>query len=110
MIVYLVTLINWKHDPNTVFSVWDSREAAEAEAQRIHHLAEIAEFDVNKRFDEPDAAARASAVELPEHVKAEAIRRGYRFEVSEDGLEERLVRPDGTVAVIARWKKRELKS
>lgn len=39
-----------------------------------------------------------------EAAKAEAIRRGYRFEVSEDGQEERMIRPDGTVAVIARRK------
>jgi hypothetical protein len=31
---------------------------------------------------------------------AEAV--GYRFERSADGTEERMIRPDGTVAVIAR--------
>lgn len=35
-------------------------------------------------------------------LQHEAARLGYRFERSADGLEERMVRPDGTVAVYAR--------
>lgn len=35
-------------------------------------------------------------------MQDEAKRRGYRFEFSEDGNEERLIRPDGTVAIFAR--------
>lgn len=36
-----------------------------------------------------------------EQIKALAIEQGFRFEVDEDGTE-RAIRPDGTVAVIAR--------
>lgn len=39
------------------------------------------------------------------YVKQLAVAAGYRFEVSEDGNTERMIRPDGTVAVIARKKK-----
>ncbi len=39
---------------------------------------------------------------LPAWLVNEYERRGYRLEVSDDGREERLIRPDGTVAVIAR--------
>jgi hypothetical protein len=34
-------------------------------------------------------------------------RRGYQIVRSDDGLEERVIRPDGTVAVIARRKPEE---
>jgi hypothetical protein len=37
-------------------------------------------------------------------LKALVTRVGYRFDTSPDGTEERLIRPDGTVAVIARKK------
>jgi hypothetical protein len=37
-----------------------------------------------------------------EQLKAVAAARGYRIEVSPDGKEERMIRRDGTVAVIAR--------
>lgn len=40
-------------------------------------------------------------------LRREAERRGYRFELSEDGTEERMIRPDGTVAVIARRTQKE---
>jgi hypothetical protein len=39
---------------------------------------------------------------LNETLRQAAIARGYRFEVSTDGNEERMIRPDGSVAVIAR--------
>jgi hypothetical protein len=42
-------------------------------------------------------------------IKAAASRAGYRFEVDPDGTE-RCLRPDGTVAVIARPKPREKES
>lgn len=42
------------------------------------------------------------ADDLLSELKKAAARLGYRFEVSADGREERLIRPDGTVAVIAR--------
>lgn len=44
---------------------------------------------------------------LPEDLKTEAIRRGYRFERTDTDEEivERMIRPDGTVAVIARCTK-----
>lgn len=35
-------------------------------------------------------------------LQDEAVRRGYRFEISDDGEEHRLIRPDGSVAMIAR--------
>jgi hypothetical protein len=47
----------------------------------------------------PDTTPRSS---LPDHLVAECLRRGYTIWVSDDGTEERLIRPDGTVAVTAR--------
>ena len=40
--------------------------------------------------------------ETLEWLKHMASLTGYRFEVSQEGTEERMIRPDGTVAVIAR--------
>jgi ubiquitin C-terminal hydrolase len=39
---------------------------------------------------------------LPDVLVAELQRRGYRIEVSDDGNEQRVMRPDGSVAIIAR--------
>ena len=36
-------------------------------------------------------------------LKAKSIELGYRFEISDDGNEERMIRPDGIVAIVARW-------
>jgi hypothetical protein len=40
-------------------------------------------------------------------IRREMERRGHRIVRSEDGLEERVIRPDGSVAVIARRKPEE---
>jgi hypothetical protein len=40
-------------------------------------------------------------------IRREMERRGYQIVRSDDGLEERVIRPDGTVAVIARRKPEE---
>jgi hypothetical protein len=42
---------------------------------------------------------------LPPEVVAELLRRGYRIEVSSDGQEEWIIRPDGSVAILASNKK-----
>jgi hypothetical protein len=53
-------------------------------------------------------------VQLPDDVtrallwlQREAERLGYRFERSPDGTEERMIRPDGSVAVYARKRVRD---
>lgn len=38
---------------------------------------------------------------IDNRIVSEAVRRGYRFKIEEDGTE-KLIRPDGSVAVIAR--------
>ncbi len=64
MKVYLVTLGNWTHDANVVFSVWDSRDAAVVEAQRMHDREvesqghhtrgpEVVELEINSPHSEP---------------------------------------------------------
>jgi hypothetical protein len=47
---------------------------------------------VNDEYDELEAAHKL--------LKAEILRRGYRIEVNPDGTE-RVIRPDGTVAITA---------
>ena len=48
--------------------------------------------------------ARGTVSDL-ELLKALSIQLGYSFVISKDGQEERMIRPDGTVALIARIKR-----
>lgn len=45
-----------------------------------------------------------------EKVKQAMIAAGYRFERSEDGLREVIIRPDGSIAILATRHKRDITS